>query len=174
MPTITDFKIVAEDSEPEYSGTIYLLTEKYSYLLNKNMKVYDFSIFKALSQALGGKLFPNMITDFGQCIETWKLEGRISESTRALSEIKMMEWAEFVRIRSFNCDDLFLYGGEDPANPDVDTEYRIKGDDDRIFTPGSSKGVPIKINKLEFRHSKNRADIDWIMEIMVGIDFELV
>lgn len=174
MPSISDFKIVAEDSNPDYAGTIYLLTEKYEYLLDRNMKIYDFSIFKALSQAFGGKIFPNMISDFGQCIEKWRLQGTISEATRALSEIKMMEWAAFVRVKSFNADDLYLYGGEDPDHPDVDAYYRIRGSDDRLFTVGSSKGVPIKINKLQFSHMKNRADIQWQMDIMVGMDFEIV
>lgn len=172
MPSLSDFKIVAEDNNPAFCDTIYLLTEKYEYLLDKNMKVYDFSMIKALSQALGGKIWPNLITDFGQCIEQWRLTGVISESTRHLSEVKMMEWGSFVRIISFNAHDLYLYGGEDPDHVDEDAYYTIKGSTDRLFGD-SDKGIPIKIAKIQFTHEKNRADIAWVMDIAVGIDFEM-
>ena len=170
--TNTDWKIVCEDSAAKYQGTLYINPEKYTYLLDRNMKVYDFGIFKALSQAMGGYIFPNLITDFGNCIEQWRFEGVIAEETRHASELLMMEWASFIRIKVFNARDVYLYGGEYPTQPNVDTEYAIKADADRLLID-PDKGVPVKISKLQFSHSKNSPDIPWQMDVLVGMDFEM-
>ena len=157
-------------TKSQYNGEIFLKVEKWQYLINRNLKIYDFPILKSVSDAMGSKTFGSFTTDFGQAYETVQLEGVVDQGGPTIAQrlinnrTRMMEISYFVRQKAFNAEQCFLYLGN---------EFNNKTPlNDRLNIDATDNGMEGKIDKFQFEWNKGYK-LKFVAQFQVAYDFEI-
>ena len=182
---VFDVALVFANKNWVVSDTYHLKCESLDYEVDRRIKVYEMPIFKALSQALGGDIWSNIMTDWGVCIESFNLTGIINEGNKVASFNKMMELSHVVRVLGFNSYRNVLYMMADPTKDVTDKSTwclhnglpygsRMLMHDKALYQgdTGFKGGLECKINKIKFQHEANVPAIRWNMQIIIGFDYE--
>ena len=177
---VFDVIIVAVDGTDTELDRLTMKCEDMTYDIDRKITIYDIGIIKMFSEVtetLGlGNVWQNWITDWGKSIEKFSLKGIISEGSKYDSLVEMMAMSGFVRTTNYKSHKNLLYIGADPDDPSDLTKYAVKAgenDKDKRIGADSAKGLECKIAKATFKHVGNLGYIEYTLEIVIGMDFEL-